>query len=131
MQNKENLKYAKGTHNFRAPAGLPCFTGKMLEEVASFLKGRAEAAQLIGIPRWHVLIDPGEHRAQSILVSYTCAPEGLGFAKKPKHSLHILRNFDKLHKLTGDTYASLIGASRKGFIGTVLSQPVSAELCSS
>lgn len=33
----------------------------MLEEVATFLREQAEAAQQIGIPRWHIILDPGTY----------------------------------------------------------------------
>jgi len=90
MQSKENLKYPKG---------------KLLETVAQFLTERAEAAQRAGIPRWHIILDPG-----------------IGFAKKPKHNLQLLRELKRLRNLTGESYATLIGASKKKFIGIITSQ---------
>jgi len=35
------------------------YGGKMLEEVARGLKERAHEAQLAGIPRWNIILDPG------------------------------------------------------------------------
>jgi len=61
MQDKENLKYPQGEETVNTCAYLITYlcTGKLLDEVATFLKGRAEIAQRVGIPRWHIILDPG------------------------------------------------------------------------
>lgn len=70
---------------------------------------RAEAA---GVRTWNIILDPG-----------------IGFAKSQEGNLQLLRALPTLFgRGTGlDSYAVLVGASRKGFIGKVLEQPVAKE----
>lgn len=35
------------------------YGGKLIEEISRVLKQRAESAQLMGIPRWNIILDPG------------------------------------------------------------------------
>ncbi len=52
--------------------------------------------------------------AAGILPEAICLDPGIGFAKRPEHSLALLRD---LSKLTALGYPLLVGVSRKGFLG--------------
>ncbi len=62
---------------------------------------RLAAAEAAGIPRERIVLDPG-----------------LGFAKTPAHNWELLRALDELASLGCPL---LVGASRKSFLGTLLS----------
>lgn len=99
---------------------------KLCEVVCEELAACVRRAHREGIPPWRLVCDPG-----------------IGFAKTPAQSMQLLRELPKfLRQLCGacatptgawggnaalvgggSCCASLIGASRKGFIGQVLSQP--------
>jgi dihydropteroate synthase len=51
------------------------YGGKMLDEVSRVLKQRADSAQLAGIPRWNIILDPGTARHHDALQAHaiTCA----------------------------------------------------------
>ena len=75
----------------------------LLETVAQELRARVDAAQKAGIRRWHMILDPG-----------------VGFAKTTQQNLEILRNMNRLRRLTQlEGIPWLVGSSRKGFIGQV------------
>jgi dihydropteroate synthase len=65
------------------------------------LGDRLAAAEAAGIPRERIVLDPG-----------------LGFAKTPTHNWELLRALDELAALGCPL---LVGASRKSFLGTLLS----------
>jgi dihydropteroate synthase len=72
----------------------------VLREVGRFLDERARALVESGIARERIVIDPG-----------------LGFGKRWRDNLTLLKGIDSLGKLG---YPILVGASRKSFIGTLL-----------
>jgi dihydropteroate synthase len=78
--------------------------GEVKDELASALE-RAAAA---GVPREHLLVDPG-----------------IGFSKDAGHSLETLRRLPELASLDRPL---LVGPSRKSFIGRVLDRPVEERL---
>jgi len=71
----------------------------VVAEVHEFLRERIEAAVFAGIPEERVCIDPG-----------------IGFGKTVEHNLALLRAVPALRMLGA---AVMVGASRKGFIGTL------------
>ena len=71
----------------------------VLLDVYDFLAGRVAAAEAAGIPRSHLVVDPG-----------------IGFGKTLAHNLALLRGLSLFHGLACPI---LLGASRKRFIGTV------------
>ena len=71
----------------------------VVAEVNEFLRERIEAAVFAGIPEERTCIDPG-----------------IGFGKTVEHSLALLRAVPALRMLGA---AVMVGASRKGFIGTL------------
>jgi dihydropteroate synthase len=71
----------------------------VVAEVHEFLRERIEAAVFAGIPEERVCIDPG-----------------IGFGKTLDHNLALLRAVSTLRMLGA---AVMVGASRKGFIGTL------------
>jgi len=81
MHNKERAEYA----------------GSMLDEVLAFLSEAAERAVGRGLPRAHVMVDPG-----------------VGFGKTPEHNIAVLHGLDRVVALG---FPTLLGASRKSTIG--------------
>jgi dihydropteroate synthase len=81
----------------------------LIEWLAGGLAESVQTATAAGVPRTHLIVDPG-----------------LGFAKLPPVSLAILGRLRELRARLG--LPMLIGASRKGFIGQVLGQPVEGRL---
>ena len=69
-------------------------------EVRTYLAGRAEAAVAAGVAPKSICLDPG-----------------IGFGKSHIHNLEILDRIDEFISLG---FPVLVGASRKGFLGTVL-----------
>ncbi|MGA9851642.1 MAG: dihydropteroate synthase [Gammaproteobacteria bacterium] len=72
----------------------------VVAEVKRFLEERIQACEAAGIPRAHILIDPG-----------------FGFGKTLDHNLELLRH---LHELASLGQPLLVGLSRKSSIGTLL-----------
>jgi len=77
--------------------------GDLIAEVATFLMTQVAAAQAVGIPANHLILDPG-----------------IGFAKTVAQNLLLLRQLPQLRSLG---YPLLVGPSRKSFIGHLLNQP--------
>jgi len=71
----------------------------VLLDVYDHLEERVAAAEAQGIPRDHILVDPG-----------------IGFGKTLQHNVSLLRRLSLYHGLG---CGILLGASRKGFIGTL------------
>ena len=74
----------------------------LVGEIVDFLADRIAAAIAAGIPRSHIIIDPG-----------------IGFAKTAEQNLEILRHLPELRALGCPL---LVGPSRKSFIGRILEQ---------
>ena len=83
----------------------------VVAEVRSFLEARAEAMTRAGIGADKIVIDPG-----------------IGFGKRFQDNLELLAALSEL-RATG--YATLIGASRKAFLGTLLDAPPGERLAGS
>lgn len=75
----------------------------LMGEIYQFLESRIAAAEMAGIERSKIIIDPG-----------------IGFAKNYQQNLEILRKLPKLNSLQCPI---LVGVSRKSFIGHILNQP--------
>ncbi|MHC4951274.1 MAG: dihydropteroate synthase [Planctomycetota bacterium] len=71
----------------------------VVAEVLEYLGKRVKAAEVAGIPREWIILDPG-----------------IGFGKTTKHNLQLLNHLDRL---CGLGYRVLVGASRKRFIGQI------------
>ena len=85
----------------------------LIPEVCAELGAQCRAAAAAGVPPWHVLVDPG-----------------IGFAKTGDHNLALLRHENLgafVRHFTEATpplaVGSLVGASRKGFIGRAIGEP--------
>lgn len=76
----------------------------VVQDVYDFLKERIEYAEKCGIKRDNIIIDTG-----------------IGFGKRLKDNISLIRNLDKF---SGLSCPVLIGASRKSFIGEILDVPV-------
>ena len=68
-----------------------------IEDIKDWLQERINAAEIAGIKRSNMIVDPG-----------------IGFGKNLKHNLEILGSLDKFSEMAGGV---LLGASRKSFIG--------------
>jgi dihydropteroate synthase len=75
----------------------------VLLDVYDHLEERVAHAESLGIPRGRILVDPG-----------------LGFGKTLKHNVTLVQRLSLYHALG---CAILLGASRKGFIGTLGKAP--------
>ena len=75
----------------------------MVAEVVESLRRSCEQAELAGVPRHHIIADPG-----------------IGFGKTWEQNLALLRHLDALKSLG---YPVLLGTSRKSFIGRILDLP--------
>lgn len=69
----------------------------VVEDIKEWLQERIKAAEMAGIKRSDIIVDPG-----------------IGFGKNLKHNLEILGGLDKFSEMAGGV---LLGASRKSFIG--------------
>ena len=76
----------------------------LFSEVIAFLEERIRFAVDRGVDRGQIVVDPG-----------------IGFGKHKEHNLMLIRSLDTFHCLNRPI---LLGASRKGFIGSVLDKPV-------
>ena len=79
----------------------------VVTEVREFLVRRAAAAQAAGVPREHIVLDPG-----------------IGFAKTGAHNLAVLRRLDLVVRLG---YPVWVGVSRKRFIGELVGRADPSE----
>lgn len=79
----------------------------VLLDVYDWLEARIAALVARGIPRSRIIVDPG-----------------IGFAKTLAHNLALLARLGLLHSLGVPV---LLGASRKGFIGTIGNAPQAAD----
>ena len=68
-------------------------------DIYDYLESRVRACEDVGISRQNLIVDPG-----------------IGFGKTVEHNLTLLRNLSLFHSLGCSV---LLGASRKGFIGTL------------
>jgi dihydropteroate synthase len=80
----------------------------VMGEVVSELGEAVARAEQAGVPRDHLILDPG-----------------IGFSKDAAHSLEALRRLGEMAALDRPV---LVGPSRKSFIGTVLDLPVERRL---
>lgn len=77
----------------------------VVDDIIRFLDERIDVAEQAGISRDRIIIDPG-----------------IGFGKTLEHNLTILHDIRRFHELGCPV---LIGASRKGMIGSITGEPVS------
>jgi dihydropteroate synthase len=80
----------------------------LLREVSGYIRSRIKAVQAAGVKRENIVIDPG-----------------IGFGKRLKHNLEIIRNIDYFKKIG---FPLMIGLSRKSFIGKLLDLKVEERL---
>ncbi len=69
----------------------------VVAEVHDFLLERARAAEAAGVPKEHIILDPG-----------------IGFGKDMRHNLSLIKHFDRA---VPRGYRRLMALSRKGFLG--------------
>lgn len=79
----------------------------LVEDVLAFLEAAIRRAEAAGIPREHILLDPG-----------------IGFGKTFEHNLFLLRRLNELRVLG---LPLLVGTSRKGFLGRLAGGKPAAE----
>ena len=78
------------------------YDGDVVDTVVAYLRDCAERALARGIPREHIILDPG-----------------IGFGKTPNHNIRILRNLARICALG---FPTLLGTSRKSTIGRLTSR---------
>ncbi len=83
--------------------------GHVIEEVAAELRDGCARASAAGIISERIAVDPG-----------------IGFGKSVLQNLALINHLDRLKRETG--FPTLIGPSRKSFIGRVLDMPVEERL---
>lgn len=83
------------------------FYDDVVAEVQEFLTERAKYAESIGIPPERIFIDPG-----------------IGFGKTTRHNLELLKH---LELFTSLGYRTLVGVSRKRFIGEITGKDSPAQ----
>ena len=82
--------------------------GDVVSEITEFLMKAIDKAVSLGISRERIVVDPG-----------------IGFGKKTKHNLEIIK---RLHEFESLGRPILIGVSRKSVIGDVLNLPLEERL---
>ncbi len=82
-----------------------------VDEVAQFLRARAEALEQAGVARERIVLDPG-----------------IGFGKTLAHNLQLL---DRLAAIVAIGLPVLVGVSRKSMIGTITGRDVDQRLAGS
>ncbi|MFQ5861028.1 MAG: dihydropteroate synthase [Dehalococcoidia bacterium] len=80
----------------------------LLADITSSLRDSVQKAQEAGVPREHIILDPG-----------------IGFGKNAEQSIEVLRRLEEVKALG---YPLLVGTSRKSHIGAVLDLPVEERL---
>lgn len=80
----------------------------VVQDVKSFLLERVRDCEAAGIPRSHIVIDPG-----------------FGFGKSLEQNLSLLKH---LSELVSSGLPVLVGVSRKSMIGAILDEPVDKRL---
>lgn len=84
------------------------YDGDVVDEVVQKLQMQAEKALSIGIKASDIILDPG-----------------IGFGKTAEHNLLVMQGLPRLVQLG---FPTLLGASRKSFIGKITGQPVENRL---
>jgi 2-amino-4-hydroxy-6-hydroxymethyldihydropteridine diphosphokinase/dihydropteroate synthase len=97
------LMHMRGTPETMTQPEFTKYNGDLIKVIGNELVSRVEAAELAGIRRWRMILDPG-----------------IGFAKTKDQNLEILRRFNELREFEGlHGIPWLVGVSRKKFIGTI------------
>jgi dihydropteroate synthase len=86
----------------------PRYAGNVVVEVCEHLARQADLAISAGIKPENIILDPG-----------------IGFGKTAEHNLLVLHSLDKLVELG---FPTLLGTSRKSFIGKLTGRPASDRL---
>ena len=79
----------------------------LIPDIADFLLNSAQTAMAAGVPRDHIIIDPG-----------------IGFGKTTPQNLEIIRKLEEFCRLG---FPVCIGTSRKSFIGEILGSPLAEQ----
>jgi dihydropteroate synthase len=85
--------------------------GDVVADVRRFLEQRLEAADVAGIAREKIVLDPG-----------------IGFGKTAAHNIQLLAHLEEFQALSRPV---CLGVSRKGFLGKLLARPVDQRLAGS
>lgn len=89
----------------------PFYDRPVMDEVISYMEHHAKRAQDAGLESKNIILDPG-----------------IGFGKLAEHNLQVL---NQLHRLVELGFPTLIGTSRKSFIGKITGRPVQDRLMGS
>ncbi len=77
----------------------PYYNRNVVDEVLNYLDKQAAELIKYGLPSYKIILDPG-----------------IGFGKLPEHNLQLLHS---LHRIVELGYPTLVGTSRKSFIGSI------------
>ena len=83
----------------------------VVEDVRAFLEERADAALAAGVPREHIVLDPG-----------------IGFGKTLRHNVALMGGIPRIRALG---FPVLVGVSRKGMIGSITGKPIEGRAAGS
>lgn len=89
----------------------PQYSSSVVDEVLRYLDNQARKAVRAGLKHEHIILDPG-----------------IGFGKTAEHNLQVL---NQLHRLTSLGFPTLIGTSRKSFLGKLTGKNVDQRLAGS
>lgn len=81
--------------------------GSLISDIADFLANSAQTAVAAGVPRDHIIIDPG-----------------IGFGKTAPQNLEIIKRLGEFRELG---FPVCLGTSRKSFIGEILGSPLAEQ----
>lgn len=101
LQTPLILMHSRGTPE--TMKDLTDYPGGLIQDIADELAEQIRLAELAGVRRWRIILDPG-----------------IGFAKNQNQNLELLRRLPDLKndpRLMG--FPWVVGASRKGFIGKI------------
>lgn len=87
------------------------YSAGVVDEVLRYLDKQARKAVRAGLKHDHVILDPG-----------------IGFGKNAEHNLQVL---NQLHRLTSLGFPTLLGASRKSFLGKLTGKTVDQRMVGS
>ena len=79
----------------------------LISDIADFLLNSAQTAVAAGVPRDHIIIDPG-----------------IGFGKTTPQNLEIIKRLEEFSELG---FPVCLGTSRKSFIGEILGSPLAEQ----
>lgn len=101
------LMHSRGTP--QTMGSLTHYESGVVEGVEKEMKERIQAAEEKGIKKWNIILDPG-----------------IGFAKTQEDNIQLLKNLEQV-LLSNGNFPTLVGLSRKKFLGTITGKMIAKE----